>query len=124
MQQVSRADSSLYKGEHMQAQINGIELHYQDGGTGRPLLLVHGFPLNAAMWEAQQPLAESSRLVVPDLRGFGATQAPSGAYTMDLYADDLASLLDHLGIDRAVVCGLSMGGYVALAFARRHPTRL
>jgi pimeloyl-ACP methyl ester carboxylesterase len=100
------------------------ELAYEDVGTGLPLLLLHAFPLDASMWQPQLPVLMSEcRCIAPDLRGFGASPI-TGPYSMDQYADDLAGLLDYLQMERAVVAGLSMGGYIALALWRRHPTRI
>jgi pimeloyl-ACP methyl ester carboxylesterase len=95
-------------------------------GAGTPLVLLHAFPLDGRMWAPQvEALAGSYQVVVPDLRGFGAArdQAVEEA-GMDLLADDLARLLDDRGLDRVVLGGLSMGGYVALAFMRRHADRV
>lgn len=95
------------------------------GGTGVPLVLVHGFPLDRTIWSGQMTgLAASARVLAPDLPGFGSSPPGGRAPSIDGYADDVRDLLDRLGIDRAVVGGVSMGGYVALAFARRHPERL
>ncbi|WP_165063864.1 alpha/beta fold hydrolase [Paludisphaera rhizosphaerae] len=101
-------------------------LAYTDQGTGPVVVLLHGFPLSRAMWDAQvHALSASHRVVAPDLRGHGESPAPDGTYTMDQMADDVAELLDGLGIVEPVVLGgLSMGGYVALAFALKHPNRL
>jgi 3-oxoadipate enol-lactonase len=95
-------------------------LAHADVGRGLPVVLLHAFPLNRSMWEPQiAALFGECRCIVPDIRGFG--DSPSGGpYTMDRYADDVAALLDALQIERAVVAGLSMGGYVALALWRRH----
>jgi pimeloyl-ACP methyl ester carboxylesterase len=100
-------------------------LHWQESGdsTGAVLLLVHGFPFSSAMWRPQLEAPPAGwRLIAPDLRGFGET-APAGpdSVTMDSMADDLAALLQHVGASRAVVCGLSMGGYITFAVLRRHP---
>jgi pimeloyl-ACP methyl ester carboxylesterase len=98
---------------------------YDDDGRGRALLLFHAFPLDRRMWDAQaRALAGSARLVRMDARGFGGSAPTDGPLTMDGIADDGARLLDLLGLDTAVVGGCSMGGYAALAFARRHPGRL
>lgn len=102
-------------------------LMFDEHGHGDPLLLVHGFPLNREMWAGQVPaLAPGRRLIMPDLRGFGATPpaAEPAALTLDAMAAEVRDLLDVLSIQRAVICGLSMGGYVALAFARRFPERV
>lgn len=112
----------------MNATVNGIRLAYRERGRGQPtaLLLIHGFPLDHRMWDAQlNGLARQARVIAPDLRGFGRSTAMlAGPLAMDQHADDLAGLLDHLGIGRAVVAGLSMGGYVAFAFWRRHRERV
>jgi pimeloyl-ACP methyl ester carboxylesterase len=101
--------------------INGIEIGYDDIGTGLPVLFAHAFPLNRTMWAPQvSALVERCRCVTPDFRGFGESTA-QGPYTMAQYADDLAALLDHLRIDQVVLAGCSMGGYVAFAFWSRHP---
>ena len=93
------------------------------GGEGTPVLLVHAFPLRARMWEPQiEALGDRWRFVAPDLKGFGDSDAPDDAasYSMDAFADDLKAVLDELGIDRVVLAGLSLGGYVALAFLRKY----
>jgi pimeloyl-ACP methyl ester carboxylesterase len=109
----------------MEAQINGVTLHYHDEGEGTPVLLVHAFPMSSALWQPQrEALAGEARLIVPDLRGFGASEVPNGPYTMETFADDLAALLDQLQIERVVLAGVSMGGYVAFAFWRRHASRV
>ena len=95
-------------------------------GAGTPLVLLHAFPLDGRMWAPQvEALAGSYQVIVPDLRGFGAArdQAVEEA-GMDLLADDVARLLDDRGLDRVVLGGLSLGGYVALAFMRRHAGRV
>ena len=106
-------------------EVSGIELAYRDEGAGPPILLIHAFPLSSAMWEDQiDSLSARFRVIAPDLRGFGATARGTGAAGIDQYADDLASLLDQLKIERATVAGLSMGGYIAFALLRRHPARV
>jgi len=108
-----------------EAQIRGTTLHYQRSGRGPDLLLLHAFPLAGFMWsELARTLEDIATCVCPDLRGFGATPPGQGPLTMDEIADDAAALLDLLGIEKAIVSGCSMGGYAALAFARRYPARL
>ncbi|MGH2582199.1 MAG: alpha/beta fold hydrolase [Anaerolineales bacterium] len=101
-------------------------LHYQEAGRGKPVLLIHGFPFSNRMWKPQlQELGSQTRLIAPDLPGFGKTPIPSAPPSMDRYAQDCADLLDSLNItDPVILVGLSMGGYIALAFAGLFPERL
>ena len=109
----------------MQATVNGVTLHYEEAGQGLPLLLIHGFPLAGSIWRKQLTgLADCCRVIAPDLRGFGQSQAPETGYSMNVFADDLVALLDRLAIDRAVFCGMSMGGYVVLNLLDRYPDRV
>ncbi len=105
---------------------DGTELAVEERGSGVSLLLVHGFPLDGTMWNAQmEGLADRCRVIVPDLRGFGRSGKSPPPLTMEQLADDLVAVLDALGVDEPVVlCGLSMGGYVAFQFWRRHARRL
>lgn len=108
----------------MIAYCGGIEIGYDDVGSGDALVFLHGFPHHRALWAPQLgALLDRARCIAPDLRGFGESSIVP-PYSIDQYADDLAALLDSLRIERAVVCGLSMGGYVALAFWRRHKARI
>jgi pimeloyl-ACP methyl ester carboxylesterase len=105
--------------------INGVELAYRDespaGAAGAPIVFLHAFPLNQTMWDEQaQALRAKRRVVTFDWRGFGESAIGADETTMDRFADDLAALLKHLGIDRAIICGLSMGGYAAFAFYRKY----
>lgn len=109
----------------MNARINGINLAYTDRGSGMPLVFLHAFPLNRSMWEPQvKALATRYRVIAPDLRGHGESDAPLWRYTMDQFAGDVVGLLDHLSLARAVFIGLSMGGYILLALQRKYPERL
>ncbi|WP_119728879.1 alpha/beta fold hydrolase [Thermomonospora amylolytica] len=102
-----------------------VQLYARDVGAGTPLVLLHAFPLSSAMWLAQrEDLGRRFRVITPDLRGFGGSVLGEDEPSVDLMADDVAALLRRKGIDRAVVCGVSMGGYVAMALCRRHPERL
>ena len=87
------------------------------------ILLIHGFPLNSSLWESQiEDLSDTARVLAPDLRGFGLSEATPAPYSMEMMADDCMGLLDSLGIQEpVVVCGLSMGGYIAFEFYRRFP---
>lgn len=108
----------------MKARIGGRDVSWREAGSGRTVLFLHGFPFNGSLWDAQlAALPEGWRGVAPDLRGFGASEGSADPqYTMDMFADDAAALLTHVGARRAVICGLSMGGYIALAMHRRHPS--
>jgi pimeloyl-ACP methyl ester carboxylesterase len=107
------------------ARVGDIRLCYDDEGEGLAVLLLHGFPLGRWMWDAPRAaLRDRYRVIAPDLRGHGDSEVPPGPYAMDLLADDAARLLDELRVERAVVGGLSMGGYVAFAFWRRHAARV
>ncbi|MCO6483909.1 MAG: alpha/beta fold hydrolase [Flavobacteriales bacterium] len=101
------------------------ELHHAEAGAGMPLVLIHGFPLDHTLWHHQLAgLHDVARVIAPDLRGFGKSPQARQVATMEQHARDVAQLLDRLGIERAVIGGLSMGGYVALAFAELFPKRL
>jgi pimeloyl-ACP methyl ester carboxylesterase len=105
--------------------INGIELAYIRHGKGTPLVLLHGYPIDHHIWDEIVPLLDNTfDLIIPDLRGFGESTTIDTPYTMDDYASDIAGLLDHLGISKTTIAGHSMGGYVALAFARLYPARV
>ncbi len=115
---------SFRKGDRM-PRSNPRDPHWTDEGQGLPLVFVHGFPLSRGCWQPQvDDLSSSFRTVAPDLPGFGGRQAAPTAVTMDSFADDVASLVADLGTGPVVLAGHSMGGYVALAFARRHPELL
>jgi pimeloyl-ACP methyl ester carboxylesterase len=105
----------------------GTTIGFDDAGAGEDaLLLVHGHPFDRSMWRPQAAALRDSmwRVVVPDLRGYGASGVTPGTVTLDVFADDLAALLDHLALPRVVIGGLSMGGQIVMEFCRRHPTRV
>ncbi len=116
----------------MKTRISDIEISYDDRGAGQPVLLIHGYPLSRKMWQPQlADLSQVARVIAPDLRGYGESE--SGPYDLDnptpfdmeLLADDCAALLNALNIHQpVVVCGMSMGGYVALAFYRKYAARV
>jgi pimeloyl-ACP methyl ester carboxylesterase len=99
---------------------------YAEAGRGKPLILLHGFPLSKAMWRPQlEPLSAHARVFAVDLPGFGGSRGFEGAPSVEAMADRVAEFLDALQIrEPVVVGGLSMGGYVTLAFARQHAKRL
>ena len=104
--------------------VGEVTLTAEVRGDGPALLLVHGFPLDHGLWAHQVATLKGWRRIAPDLRGTGGSDAPADGYSMAAYADDLARLLDRLGASRAVVAGLSMGGYVAFELLRRHRDRV
>lgn len=109
------------------ANVNGIIVAYDDIGHGdRVVVFVHGHPFNRSMWRPQMTaLADAGwRGVAPDLRGYGETTVMPGKTTLNVFARDLAVLLDQLGVGDVVVAGLSMGGQIAMEFARLYPSRL
>ncbi len=109
----------------LKTKVNGVSIAYQRHGKGTPLVLLHGYPLDHSIWEPVAVLLENDfDLIMPDLRGFGESEAPGVNPTMADYAGDVAGLLDHLGIQKAALAGHSMGGYVALAFSRAYPERM
>ena len=104
--------------------INDINVYYEDHGSGFPVLLSHGYSANGRMWAPQvQALCPRYRLVTWDMRGHGQTDSPErlDQYSEELTVADMRGLLEHLGIGEAVIGGLSMGGYMSLAFYLRHP---
>ncbi|HSK64043.1 MAG TPA: alpha/beta fold hydrolase [Pyrinomonadaceae bacterium] len=105
--------------------VGDIQLAYTDTGLGQPVVLLHGYPFNRSLWNEQvNALSNSFRVITPDLRGLGESDAAQGPATMNRMAQDVAALLDHLEISRAVIGGLSMGGYVVLAFYKQFPARV
>lgn len=109
----------------MQIQLPGKTIEYEMQGSGNPLVLIHGYPLNSMMWEAQFSLADAAMVIAPNLQGFGGTPTGDEEMRMGVYADDLDELLKALNIRQPVVIGgFSMGGYVAFEFLRRYPHRV
>lgn len=109
----------------MKLKVNGIQMYVEVRGTGLPIILLHGFPLDHTIWRLVAARLEGdAQVILPDLRGHGQTESPAGAYSMSLMAQDVAALMDILQIPQAVLVGHSMGGYASLAFARDYPQRL
>jgi 3-oxoadipate enol-lactonase len=109
----------------MRARLNDCDLAYTVQGSGPPVVLVHGFPLNRTIWTPQlRELSRDLQVVTFDLRGHGESEATPGVYTMEGLARDVKALVDHLGLDRIILGGLSMGGYVAFAFLRQFRERV
>ncbi len=106
----------------MQTMLSSRLVGYVEAGSGRPLVLIHGYPLNRTMWDPQlNELAEVAHVIAPDLWGFGES-APVADTTMGTYADEVRELLTQRGVtEPAIICGLSMGGYIAFEYFRRYP---
>jgi pimeloyl-ACP methyl ester carboxylesterase len=106
---------------------DGVEIFYEVHGGGPPLLLTHGYSSTSEMWKGQvAALSKHYQLVLWDMRGHGRSDYPddASAYSEALTVADMAALLDEVGADRAIVGGLSLGGYMSLAFYRAHPARV
>ncbi len=111
----------------MKVRVNQADLAYDDHGIGQPVIFLHAFPLNRSMWSdvmVELLKEQRFRLVALDWRGFGESEINTDRTTMELLADDVAALMDALGMQQAILCGLSMGGYVAFAFLRKYPERV
>jgi 3-oxoadipate enol-lactonase len=115
---------STRPGEMVRYDVGGASLAVDIRGDGPALLLVHGFPLDRTLWAHQVATLAGWRRIAPDLRGMGASDVPGDGYSIAAYADDLVRLLDRLQVTRAVVAGLSMGGYVVFDLWRRYRSRV
>ncbi|MDP3468818.1 MAG: alpha/beta hydrolase [Daejeonella sp.] len=115
----------LAKGYNLISRINNFNLSYDDLGEGSvPLIFLHGFPFSKQMWKEQLEFLKSShRVIACDLRGFGNSIDEESVLSIDLFGDDLIQFMDYLNIDKAIVCGLSMGGYIALNAYKRYSDR-
>jgi 3-oxoadipate enol-lactonase len=107
------------------AEVNGIKMNYEVAGDGRPLVLIHAWPTDHAIWQLQVPVfSQFYRTIAVDLRGCGQSDKPSGPNTPAMMSDDIVALLDVLGYERAAVCGISLGGMVAAQMTLDHPDRV
>ena len=110
----------------MKVKLHGTTVNYTERGLpqGIPVTFIHGFPFNHTMWEPQmKALPNQYRAITYDVRGHGESDVGDGQYSIEFFVDDLINLLDHLVIEKTVLCGLSMGGYIALRAYERHPDR-
>lgn len=110
----------------MRIKLNDVHINYVERGLpqGLPVVFIHGFPFNHSMWEPQMlALPNEYRAIAFDVRGHGDSDVADGIYSIEFFVDDLIALLDHLVLNQVVVCGLSMGGYIALRAIERHPER-
>lgn len=116
---------SKNKGYDLTIPINDMVLSYDDLGEGNtPIIFLHGFPFDKLMWYMQLEFFKFSyRVIACDMRGFGKSRDETSHLSMDVFADDIIQFMDALKIEKAIICGLSMGGYVALNLMKRFPNR-
>ncbi len=113
-------------GKTLTTTLNRLSVSYTDDGLldAPVILFIHGFPLNKSMWSNQvEALEKNYRVITYDVRGHGESEIGPDKFSIDLFTDDLINLMDDLGINYAILCGLSMGGYIALNAAQSHPDR-
>ena len=113
-------------GNNIEIKLNDLKISYNDEGeSGAPVIIfIHGFPFNKSMWDGQlKALKTNYRVIAYDVRGHGNTEAGKGDFSIDLFANDLLSFMEALSIDKAMLCGLSMGGYIALNAVGKYPDR-
>jgi len=113
------------KGYNLTIPVNNFHLSYDDVGEGRtPIIFLHGYPFDKSMWQPQLDILQCSyRLIACDIRGFGKSTDEQSSLSIDLFADDLIQFMDELNINKAVICGLSMGGFISLNVTKRFPER-
>lgn len=113
------------KGYDLTVKVNGFNLSYDDLGEGPvPIVFLHGFPFNKSMWQLQLDfLKTTNRVIACDIRGFGKSKDEESHLEMDLFANDLILFIDSLGLEKVILCGLSMGGFIALNAMKRFPSR-
>jgi pimeloyl-ACP methyl ester carboxylesterase len=109
----------------LKVKVKDFEMYYEDTGKGTPLVLIHGVGGDSTEWSEVTPeMSKEVRCIAVDLRGHGKSEKPDMPYTQDMFADDIAALLDILKISKAYICGISMGGFVALKMALTHPDKV
>jgi len=113
------------KGYNLTTTVNNFNLSYDDLGEGSiPIIFLHGFPFDKSMWQIQLDFLKSSnRVIACDIRAFGKSRDEESSLSIELFADDLIKFMDTLNIERAIVCGLSMGGFVTLTAFKLYPRR-
>jgi len=114
------------KGNNIKIPVNDINVSYNDEGPKKApvIIFIHGFPLNKSMWDKQsEKLKDSYRVIAYDIRGHGDTDLGAIDFSIDLFAQDLIDFMDALKIEKTMLCGLSMGGYIALNAIDKHPNR-
>jgi pimeloyl-ACP methyl ester carboxylesterase len=111
----------------MKTLLNDFAINYTECGLpqGLPVVFIHGFPFSHEMWKPQlNAIPNNIHAIAYDVRGHGLSDVGDGQYSIEFFVDDLIALLDHLFIEKAILCGLSMGGYIALRTIERHPDRV
>lgn len=118
--------TQVIKGFNLSTQVANFQLSYDDIGEGNmPIIFLHGYPFDKSMWREQLEFLESSyRLITCDIRGFGNSKDEKSLLSIDLFAEDLISFMNKLAIKKAIICGLSMGGFIALNAIKRFPERI
>jgi 3-oxoadipate enol-lactonase len=113
------------KGFDLSIEMDDFTLSYDDIGEGTiPIIFLHGFPFTKAMWSGQLNfLSTTHRVIACDIRGFGRSTDVDAHLSIDMFSDDVIAFMDALDIDRAIICGLSMGGFIALNLVKQHPER-
>ncbi|MFA9188247.1 alpha/beta hydrolase [Flavobacterium sp. FBOR7N2.3] len=113
------------KGFNLTIPVNNFELSYDDLGEGNvPIIFLHGFPFDKSMWQGQLDFLKSAyRVITVDIRGFGKSTDEKSPLSINLFAEDLIAFMDELEIQKAIVCGLSMGGFITLNAHERFPDR-
>ena len=112
------------KGKDLQINVNGISVAYNDEGKmdGPAIIFVHGFPFDKSMWDLQmESLKEDFRVIAYDIRGHGSSEAGNENFSIDIFTNDLLFLMDALEVEKPILCGLSMGGYIALNAIGKFP---
>jgi len=111
--------------QNLLTEVNNFTISYNDVGEGKiPVIFLHGFPFDKSMWKGQlDSLNSSYRLIACDIRGFGKSTDEETPLSIDLFSEDLIAFLDKLNIKKAIVCGLSMGGFIALNAIKKFPER-
>lgn len=111
--------------QNLLTEVNNVTISYNDVGEGSiPVIFLHGFPFNKSMWKGQlDSLKVSNRVIACDIRGFGKSTDEKTNLSIDLFAEDLVSFMDKLDIEKATICGLSMGGFISLNAIKRFPKR-
>ncbi|MFN3530123.1 MAG: alpha/beta fold hydrolase [Bacteroidia bacterium] len=113
------------KGSNLTLALNNFHLSYDDEGEGIvPIICLHGYPFDKSMWKEQLDFFKTNhRIIACDIRGFGKSKDETSNLSIDLFGDDLIAFMDELNIEKSIICGLSMGGFIALNAQKRFPER-